>query len=87
MCIELVEKKYREKEHDASLDATTGYFAYKRYMANTGVKPLTMRREQVEYLDTFSNDAQLFYLAFTHVDGTDGIANGVGRHIILGRLN
>jgi hypothetical protein len=51
-------------------------------MANNGVHPLMMRREQAHYLDTFSADAQLFYLAFTHVDGTDGIANGVGRHIL-----
>jgi hypothetical protein len=53
MCIELVEKKYREKEHDASLDATTGYFACKRYMANNGVKPLMMKKNQALYLDTF----------------------------------
>jgi hypothetical protein len=82
MCIDAVEKKYREKEHDASRDASNEGIAYKRYMANNGVHPLMMRREQVSYLDTFSNDAQLFYLAFTHVDGADDIANGVGRHIL-----
>jgi hypothetical protein len=82
MCIDAVEKKYCDKEHDASRDASEEYFAYKLYMANNGVKPLMMRREQADYLDTLSNDAQLFYLAFTHVDGTDGIANGVGRHIL-----
>jgi hypothetical protein len=82
MCIDAVEKKYAEKAYDANRDAATGYFAYKRYMANNGVKPLMIRREQVDYLDTFSNVAQLFYLAFTHIDGTDGIANGVGRHIL-----
>jgi hypothetical protein len=83
MCIDAVEKKYQEKEHDANRDASVGYFAYKRYMANNGVKPLMMRREQADYLDTLSDDAQLFYLAFTHIDGTDGIANGVGRNILL----
>jgi hypothetical protein len=36
------------------------------------VKPLMMKPKQADYLDTFSNDAQLFYLAFPHVDGTDG---------------
>jgi hypothetical protein len=83
MCIDAVEKKYSAKEHDASRDANSGqFFAYKLYMANNGVKPLMMRREQADYLDTFSPDAQLFYLAFTHVDGTDGIANGVGQHIM-----
>jgi hypothetical protein len=82
MCIDAVEKKYVEKEHGANRDASSDYFAYKLYMANNGVKPLIMRREQADYLDTLSNDAQLFYLAFTHVDGTDGIANGVGRHIL-----
>jgi hypothetical protein len=82
MCIDAVEKKYREKEHDAYREASDGHVAYKRYMSNNGVKPLMMRREQAKYLNTFSDDAQLFYLAFTHVDGTDGIANGVGRHIL-----
>jgi hypothetical protein len=82
MCIDAVEKKYQEKEHDGYRDLTSGYFAYKLYMANNGVKPLMMRKEQADYLDTLSNDAQLFYLAFTHVDGTDGIANGVGQHIM-----
>jgi hypothetical protein len=82
MCIDAVEKKYSAKEHEANRVASTEYFAYKRYMANNGVKPLMMRREQADYLDTLSNDAQLFYLAFTHVDGTDGIANGVGQLIM-----
>jgi hypothetical protein len=83
MCIAAVEKKYREKEHAANRDATSGeHIAYKLYRANNGVHPLMMRREQVDYLNTFSNDAQLFYLAFCFVDGTDGIANGVGRHIM-----
>jgi hypothetical protein len=84
MCIDAVDKKYREKEHDANRDSSTSEqdIAYKRYMANNGVHPLMMRKEQADYLDTFSNDAQLFYLAFCFVDGTDGIANGVGRHIL-----
>jgi hypothetical protein len=70
-CIDAVEKKYREKEHDASRDATSVYIAYKRYMANYGVKPLMMKKNQAMYLDTFSADAQLFYLSFTHIDGAD----------------
>jgi hypothetical protein len=82
MCIDAVEKKYREKGRDANRDAATGYFAYKLYMSNNGVDPLMMKREQADYLDTFSADARLFYLAFTRVDGTDGITNGVGRHIL-----
>jgi hypothetical protein len=81
-CIDAVDKKYREKEHDANRDASSGYFAYKGYMANNGVDPLMMKREQADYLDTFSPDAQLFYLAFAFVDGTDGIANGIARHIL-----
>jgi hypothetical protein len=82
MCIDAVETKYRDHDDDKDGRADSGYFAYKRYMANNGVKPLMMRKEQSDYLDTLSNDGQLFYLAFTHVDGTDGIANGVGRHIL-----
>jgi hypothetical protein len=77
-----VDKKYREKEHEANRDASTEDIAYKRYMANNGVHPLMMRREQADYLDTFSPDAQLFYLAFAFVDGTDGIANGIARNIL-----
>jgi hypothetical protein len=46
------------------------------------VHPLMMSLSQAAYLDTFSRDACLFYLAFTHVDGTDGIANGVGQYIM-----
>jgi hypothetical protein len=57
MCIDAVEKKYQENEHDANRDPSEEYFAYKRYMANNGVKPLMMRREQADYLDTFSKDA------------------------------
>jgi hypothetical protein len=76
-----VDKKYREKEHAANRDAATD-IAYKRYMANNGVHPLMMRREQADYLDTFSPDARLFYLAFAFVDGTDGIANGIARNIL-----
>jgi hypothetical protein len=88
-CMDSVDKKYREKKLcDGKNDAIEGeYFAYKRYMANNGVHPLMMRREQADYLDTFSPDAQLFYLAFNFVDGTDGIANGIARIILsyLGR--
>jgi hypothetical protein len=81
MCIDAFEKKYREKENHR--DASNGkYIAYKRYMANNGVHPLMVSSNQAEYLDTFSKDAQLFYLAFTHVDGTDGIANGIGQYIM-----
>jgi hypothetical protein len=81
-CIDSVDKKYREKEHVANRDATSEDIAYKLYMANNGVHPLMMRREQADYLNTFSNDAQLFYLAFAFVDGTDGIANGIARIIL-----
>jgi flagellar capping protein FliD len=80
--MDAVDKKYREKEHAANRDASTEDIAYKRYMANNGVHPLMMRREQADYLDTFGPDAQLFYLAFAFVDGTDGIANGIARHIL-----
>jgi hypothetical protein len=73
-----VDKKYREKEHDANRDANNGqHIAYKGYMANNGVHHLMVTKEQVDYLDTFSNDAQFFYLAFAFVNGTFGIANVV----------
>jgi hypothetical protein len=81
-----VDKKFREKEHDTDRDASTDLVPYKRYKANNGVHPLLMSREQADYLRTLSNifnpNACLYYLAFTFVDGTDGIANGIGRHIL-----
>jgi hypothetical protein len=70
MRIDAVEKKYRTKENTRDASSNKQDIAYKRYMANNGVHPLMMRREQAEYLDTFSNDAHLFYLAFCFVDGT-----------------
>jgi hypothetical protein len=82
MCIDAVERKFYSKAHASNRDASTDLVAYKRYMANNGVHPLMITSDQAEYLDTFSANAQLFYLAFTHVDGTDGTANGVGRNIL-----
>jgi hypothetical protein len=84
MCIHAVERTYREREHEDDGNASTGhqYFEYKRYKANDGVHPLAMKKAQAAYLDSLSLNAILFYLAFTHVDGTDGIANGIGRHIL-----
>jgi hypothetical protein len=83
MCIDAVERTYRKKEHDkANPDAAIEYVEYKGYKANNGVHPLFMKKAQADYLDTFSLKAQLFYLAFARIDGTDGIANGIGRHIL-----
>jgi hypothetical protein len=81
-CMGSVDKKFRELEHDANRDTSNDTIAYWRYMANNGVHPLMILKNQAEYLDTFSNDACLFYLTFTFVDGTDGIANGIGRHVL-----
>jgi hypothetical protein len=81
-CMGSVDKTYREKEHDATRDdSNRQLIAYKLYMANNGVKPLMMEREQADYLNTFSADAQLFYLAFAFVDGSS-IDNGIARHIL-----
>jgi hypothetical protein len=88
LCVDSVDKKFSEREELGENNAPSGeYFAYKRYMANNGVQPLMMKPKQALYLDTLSNNAQLFFLAFTHVDGTDGIANGIARIILsyLGR--
>jgi hypothetical protein len=78
-----MDKEYHEKEHVGNTgEAATKYFAYKRYKDNTGIHPLAMSRAQAAYLNTFSIKALLFYLAFTHIDETDGIANEIGRHIL-----
>jgi hypothetical protein len=84
--MEIVDKKYREKEHDANQDAGASspvdYSDYKRYMANDGVQQMRVSSNQANYLNALSADAQLFFIAFNHVDGTDGVANGIGRHIL-----
>jgi hypothetical protein len=56
--------------------------AYHKFCANNGVSSMAVNSNQAEFLDSLSLDARLFYLAFTFVDGTDGIANGVGRNIL-----
>jgi hypothetical protein len=84
MCIDAVDKKYREKEEaepNSSSSILTSHVEY-GYKTNNGVHQMVVSLNQALYLDTFSPEARLFYLAFTHVDGTDGIANGVGRHIL-----
>jgi hypothetical protein len=43
---------------------------------------MAVNSNQADSLDELSLDARLFYFAFTFVDGTDGIANGVGRNIL-----
>jgi hypothetical protein len=84
MCIDAVERTYREKEHDAANpNAAIEYVEYKGYKANNGVHPLVIKKAQADYLDTFSPKACCFYLAFAHIDDTDGIAaNGIGQHIL-----
>jgi hypothetical protein len=56
--------------------------AYHKFCAADGVRSLAVNSNQAEFLDGLSLDARLFYLAFAHVDGTDGIANGVARNIL-----
>jgi hypothetical protein len=84
--MEIVDKKYREKEHDPNRGSfvviVVQYSDYKRYMANDGVQQMRVSFNQANYLNALSADAQLFFIAFTHVDGTDGVANGIGRHIL-----
>jgi hypothetical protein len=81
MCIDAVDKKYREIGNNA-LDYSSNLINYGAYMCNDGVHSMTCSREQALFLDELSRDACLFYLAFAFVDGTDGIANGIGRNIL-----
>jgi hypothetical protein len=76
-----VDKTFRAKEHDTR-DATNVNIAYRSYKTNDGVHLLVMKRAQADYLDSFSPNARLYFLAFTFVDGTDGITNGIARHIL-----
>jgi hypothetical protein len=81
MCIDSVDKKYREIG-DKDPNYSSNLINYGAYMCIDGVHSMTCRREQATFLDELSRDACLFYLAFTFVDGTDGIANGIGRNIM-----
>jgi hypothetical protein len=53
-----------------------------KYSAADGVHGMFVSKEQETYLSSLSADALLFYLAFTFVDGTDGLGNGIGRLIL-----
>jgi hypothetical protein len=78
LCMGSVDKKFREKDFGRQSNSE---IAYNRYMANNGVQPLIMKRDQADYLDTFCADARLFCLAFAFVDGS-GIDNGIARLIL-----
>jgi hypothetical protein len=82
-CMESVDKEFRKKErtNDKDVSSTANIDINYSYRANNGVQPLVVKREQADYLNSFSPDARLFYLAFCFVDG-DGVANGIGRHIL-----
>jgi hypothetical protein len=91
-CMAAVDKKFREKEHAAAADADEDgeedaasaqlNVPYKRYKANDGVQEMIVKKRQADYLDSFSPAAQLYYITSTFVDGTDGIANGIARHVL-----
>jgi hypothetical protein len=78
-CMNSVDRTFRKKEggsYNPVLD-------YERYSAADGVHRMQCRAFQANFLeDKPSPDARLFYLAFTFVDGTDGIANGIARCIL-----
>jgi hypothetical protein len=82
--MDTVDKKFRAKELDEDGDPPSGQLnvAYKRYKANDGVQKMIVKTRQAEYLHTFSPAAQLYYIAYNFTDGTNGIANGIGRHIL-----
>jgi hypothetical protein len=82
MCIDSLDKKFREIGGNVLDISPSNLVNYGAYMSNDGVHSMICSREQALFLDELSRDACLFYLAFTFVDGTDGIANGVGRHIL-----
>jgi hypothetical protein len=81
MCIDAVDKKFREIG-DKDSNYSSNLINYGAYMSNDGVHPMACSREQALFLDELSRDACLFYLAFTFADGTDGIANGIGRNVM-----
>ena len=61
---------------------TNSIVIYDRYKAHDGVHAMTVSQNQADYLNSFSPNARLVFLAFTHVDGTDGIGNGIARKIM-----
>jgi hypothetical protein len=77
--MDYLDMNYRRLEGSGRDDTI---IAYNSFRASDGVSSMAVNRNQAEFLDGLSLDARLFYLAFTFVDGTDGIANGVGRNIL-----
>jgi hypothetical protein len=78
-CMSVVDKKFRKREagsYNTIIDCN-------RYSAANGVDRMQCYQIQAHFLeDELSPEARLFYLAFTFVDGTDGISNGIARHIL-----
>jgi hypothetical protein len=76
--MDCVDKRFRRLKGTSR----TPVIAYHSFWANNGVSRMGVTSKQADFLDTLSLDARLFYLAFTFVDGTDGISNGIARHIL-----
>jgi hypothetical protein len=81
MCIDAVDNQFRDIGNK-DLNYYPNQIAYGKYKANDGVHSMSCNSEQAAYLNKLSRDACLFYLAFTFVDGTNGIANGIAQHIM-----
>ena len=80
MCMDSLDKSFRAFGGDDQLRSpSTSVAIYEKY----GLRGVHVNEEQAKLLNGLSDDALLFYLAFTHIDGTDGLANGVGRNMHL----
>jgi hypothetical protein len=77
-CIDHLDKSFRRLKGTSR----TPIIGYHKFCANNGVNSMAVTSKQAEFLDALTMNARLFYLAFAFVDGTDGIANGIGRLIL-----
>ena len=77
MCASHVDKTFRSLIEKREWHH--GLLSYRQFVDNTGISPLMVSQAQGDYLASFASPFQLLYLACTHVDGTDGLGNGILR--------
>ena len=82
MCVDSTDKTFRSLEGNSTEESSNPIVIYDRYKAHDGVHAMKVSQNQADYLNSLSPNARLVFLAFTHVDGTDGIGNAIARKIM-----
>ena len=81
MCINHVDVSFRAMINHDNTDGNA-ITSFGCYMSNNGISPMMVNAKQNEYLNSLPSSAVLVYLACTHVDGTNNLANGIMRHVM-----